>query len=201
MIDFGIQQQITEQIKLLQKLQQSPRLVEKLDLAIYYLNESLQNSLPVLVCGNGGSAADALHISGELVSTFMYNRRALNVICLNSNVSVLTAWPNDYSFDSVFARQVMAHGRPGGVCWGISTSGNSKNVINAFSQARKMAMKTIAMTGKGGGMLGEMADVLIDMPSDSTPRIQELHQPIYHYLCEQVEARIKASSASDEVDE
>lgn len=186
----GIGPQLAEQMQLLQQLQANSNLINKLELAVDWLYQALRNHRPVLVCGNGGSAADALHIAGELVATFVQQRQALNVICLNANVSVLTAWANDVDYDSVFARQVQAHGQPGGICWGISTSGNSRNVVQALQVAQKLEMKTIALTGQGGGKLAAVADLLIDVPSRSTPRIQELHLPIYHYLCEQVEARI-----------
>lgn len=194
----GIGPQLAEQMQLLQQLQANSNLINKLELAVDWLYQALRNHRPVLVCGNGGSAADALHIAGELVATFVQQRQALNVICLNANVSVLTAWANDADYDSVFARQVQAHGQPGGICWGISTSGNSGNVVQALEAAQNLEMKTIALTGQGGGKLAAVADLLIDVPSLSTPRIQELHLPIYHYLCEQVEARI-AALPTDEI--
>ena len=97
------------------------------------------------------------------------------------------AWANDYDFDTVFERQIEAHAISGGVCWGISTSGNSKNIVKAFKAAQNLEMKTIGLTGKGGGMMKKYSDILIDVPSKSTPRIQELHLPIYHYICEKVE--------------
>jgi len=193
----GIGPQLAEQMQLLLQLQANSNLINKLELAVDWLYQALRNHRPVLVCGNGGSAADALHIAGELVATFVQQRQALNVICLNANVSVLTAWANDADYDSVFARQVQAHGQPGGICWGISTSGNSGNVVQALEAAQNLEMKTIALTGQGGGKLAMVADLLIDVPSLSTPRIQELHLPIYHYLCEQVEARIAALPIDD----
>lgn len=192
MNDTGIRSQLIEQMRLLQILQSDDNLQYKIETAVDWLCWALENNRPVLTCGNGGSAADALHIAGELVATFLRQRKALNVICLNANVSVLTAWANDVDYNSVFARQVQAHGQPGGVCWGISTSGNSNNVVQALQEAQKLEMKTLALTGQGGGKLAAVADLLIDVPSHSTPRIQELHLPIYHYLCEQVEARFTA---------
>ena len=185
-----MREQIAEQIQLLTQLQNTPSLQDKLETAVRWISGALRDGLPVLLCGNGGSAADALHISGELVGRFLTERKALNVICLNANVSVLTAWSNDYEYESVFARQVEAHGRENGVLWGISTSGNSENVIQAFQMAKQQKMNTIALTGQGGGKLAGIADLLIEVPSHSTPRIQELHMPIYHYLCERVEHSI-----------
>jgi D-sedoheptulose 7-phosphate isomerase len=145
---------------------------------------------PLLVCGNGGSASDAMHIAGELVGRFLKERRALNCICLSSNPSVLTAWSNDYSFETVFSRQVEAYGRDGGVLWGISTSGNSANVVEAFRVAKGLGMTTIGLTGEGGGRMAEFTDILVDAPSRSTPMIQQIHICLYHYICEQVEARL-----------
>ena len=187
----GFPARLVELSALLRSLQQ-PKTVAAIDAAIELLVGAAQSQKPILVCGNGGSASDALHISGELVGRFLIERRALDVICLNANVSVLTAWSNDYDYASVFARQVQAHGRAGGVLWGISTSGNSANVVAAFEQARAMGMSTFALTGEGGGRLGALADVLIDVPSRSTPRVQEMHLPIYHYICEAVEQGIRS---------
>lgn len=144
---------------------------------------------PLLVCGNGGSAADAQHIAGELVGRFLKERKALNVRALSADTSILTAWANDYSYETVFSRQVEAYGTAGGVLLAISTSGNSKNVLAAAEQARAMSMSVIGLTGEGGGRLAPLCDVLLDVPSRSTPRIQEMHLMLYHYLCEAIEAR------------
>ena len=104
-----------------------------------------------------------------------------------SNSAVITAWANDYSYEDIFARQVEAYGKLGGVLLGISTSGNSKNVIKAFEMAKSLNVKTIALTGKGGGALSEISDILIEVPSNHTPRIQEMHIMLYHYICERIE--------------
>jgi D-sedoheptulose 7-phosphate isomerase len=158
---------------------------EVIDAAIQTVVTALP-AKPLLVCGNGGSAADAMHITGELVGRFLRDRRALRVICLSDNPAVLTAWSNDCSYDTVFARQVEAYGEKNAVLLGISTSGNSRNVVAAFQQARKMEMKTIALTG-AGGQLGALADHALAVPSRSTPIIQQVHICIYHYLCQKVE--------------
>ena len=168
----------------------APRISSAVEAAIESLVRAVADKKPILVCGNGGSASDALHISGELVGRFLIERPALDVVCLNANVSVLTAWSNDYDYASVFARQVEAHGREGGVLWGLSTSGNSANVVSAFEVAKRTGMRTLALTGEGGGRLAALTDVLIDVPSRSTPRIQEMHLPIYHYICEEIERRV-----------
>jgi D-sedoheptulose 7-phosphate isomerase len=158
--------------------------------AVQTVTDALQSNLPLLVCGNGGSASDAMHITGELVGRFLHERKALPCICLSSNPSVITAWSNDYSYETVFSRQVEAYGRPGGVLLGISTSGNSKNVVAAFLTAKRQGMKTVALTGRGGGQLRELADVLLAVPSTSTPAIQEVHVCLYHYICQRVESNI-----------
>lgn len=158
--------------------------------AIDAIVDALAADKPMLVCGNGGSASDAMHIAGELVGRFLKERKALNCVCLSSNPAVLTAWSNDYAFETVFSRQVEAYGAAGGVILGISTSGNSRNVIEAFRVAKDMGMTTIGLTGEGGGKMAELTDILVDAPSRSTPLIQQVHICLYHYICEQVEARL-----------
>lgn len=158
------------------------------DAAIATIVSALRDGRPLLVCGNGGSAADALHITGELVGRFHRERRALPVICLSANVAVLTAWANDYSYETVFARQVEAHGGAGAVLMGLSTSGSSPNVLRAFETARRLGMATIALTGAGGGRLAPLADHLLAVPATGTPLIQQAHICLYHYICERVEA-------------
>ncbi|PWC40479.1 phosphoheptose isomerase [Azospirillum sp. TSO35-2] len=162
----------------------------RVEAAVAAVTAALGANRALLVCGNGGSASDAQHITGELVGRFLKERRGLKAICLSSNPAVLTAWSNDYSYDSVFARQTEAYGEPGGVILGLSTSGNSRNVIAAFEVARRLGMTTIAMTGEGGGTMAGLSDILLDVPSRSTPLIQQVHICLYHYLCEQVEARL-----------
>jgi Phosphoheptose isomerase len=164
----------------------------KVNAAVDVIAQALSNAKPLLVCGNGGSASDAMHITGELVGRFLLERRALKAISLSSNPAVLTAWSNDYNYDTVFSRQVEAYGEPGAVLVGISTSGNSRNVIEAFRVARAGNMTTIALTGAGGGRLAPLADILLDVPSSSTPQIQQVHICIYHYICQQVEQRFAA---------
>jgi D-sedoheptulose 7-phosphate isomerase len=152
--------------------------------------EALAANRPLLVCGNGGSAADAQHIVGEMVGRFLRERRALRAICLASNPAVLTAWSNDYSFETVFSRQVEAYGEAGGVLLGLSTSGNSANVVVALSTARAMGMATIGLTGEGGGRMAPHCDHLLAVPSRSTPAIQQIHLALYHCFCAAVEERI-----------
>lgn len=162
--------------------------IGNVDAAVALISAALAAGKSLLVCGNGGSASDAMHITGELVGRFLKERKALNCICLSSNPSVLTAWSNDYSFETVFSRQVEAYGQSGGVVLGISTSGNSANIVKAFEAAHAIGMKTIALTGQGGGAMAAHSDVLVDVPSRSTPLIQQVHIILYHYICEHVEA-------------
>jgi D-sedoheptulose 7-phosphate isomerase len=164
----------------------------RVDQAVSAIITGLKEGKPVLVCGNGGSASDAMHITGELVGRFLKDRRALNCICLVSNPAVLTAWANDHSYDTVFSRQVEAYGQDGGVLIGLSTSGNSANIVRAFETARELRLTTIALTGAGGGRLSRLSDILIDVPSQRTPIIQQIHICIYHYICECVEAALAA---------
>ena len=152
----------------------------------------------VLVFGNGGSSADAQHICGELVGRFMYERQALPAIALSANQAVLTAWSNDHSFETVFSRQIEALGRPGDVAWGISTSGNSPNVVEAMKVSRQRGLSTIGLTGKGGGRIAEFCDVLMAAPLCSIPRIQEIHFLTYHHMCAEIEERLLFSDPKTE---
>lgn len=144
----------------------------------------------LLVFGNGGSAADAQHICGELVGRFQKERSPLDALALSTNTSVLTAWANDCHFDSIFSRQVEAHGRPGDVAWGISTSGNSRNVLEGLKKAKELGLGTVGLLGSGGGLCLGCCDVALVVNSSSTPRIQELHLVSYHIICALLEERI-----------
>lgn len=158
---------------------------------IYAIAEEISRSLrqggQLLLCGNGGSAADAQHLATELVSRFYYERDALNAEALTVNTSALTAIGNDYSFDRVFSRQIEARGRAGDVLIGISTSGESENIIEAVKCAKSMGMRTVAFVGQRNSTLEKLADMAIAVPSGNTPRIQEMHILIGHILCEIVE--------------
>jgi D-sedoheptulose 7-phosphate isomerase len=144
----------------------------------------------VLAFGNGGSAADAQHLAGELVGRYLRDRAALSAIALTTDPSVITAVANDMGYESVFRRQVEAHGRTGDVAVGISTSGRSPNVLQALAAARERGLVTVALTGGGGGLLPGRVDYLIDVPTTATPRIQEVHGMVVHLLCEIVEDAI-----------
>ncbi len=144
----------------------------------------------VFLFGNGGSAADAQHMAGELNGRFLKERRPLKAQALVGDAATVSCIANDYGYDQVFARQLLANAVSGDVAFGFTTSGNSQNVIEAFKAAQTIGVKTIAMTGQGGGELAALADVLIDIPSTFTPHVQETGLAIYHCLCEQIENTI-----------
>ena len=157
----------------------------------------LQNHGKLIVFGNGGSAADAQHISAEFIGRYRAERKALAAIALTTDSSTLTAIGNDYGFDQVFVRQLEAIGKPGDVVLGISTSGNSLNVLRAMEYAKNNGLSTIALTGKSGGKLRGLADICLCVPSDSTPRIQEAHILIAHILSGIAEQAFLASGDTE----
>lgn len=148
---------------------------------------ALQNGAKILLCGNGGSAADAQHLAAEFMGRYLKDRAPLPAIALTVDTSALTAIANDYSFEDVFARQLRGIGRRGDLLIGISTSGNSKNVVKAVEAAKSMGIGTLALTGGGGGPLSEAADLAICVPAQRTNEIQEMHIAIGHILCGIVE--------------
>jgi D-sedoheptulose 7-phosphate isomerase len=151
----------------------------------------------VLLCGNGGSAADAQHIAGEFLNRFLQERRPYAAIALNTDTSTLTAIGNDYEFGQVFEKQVQALGRPGDLLWAITTSGNSANVLRAVEAARAGGLKVLGMTGGTGGRLADACDLLFCIRSTaSTPRIQEGHQLLFHLICERLEEIMVARDAA-----
>ncbi|GAB4329237.1 MAG: D-sedoheptulose 7-phosphate isomerase [Promethearchaeota archaeon] len=165
-------------------------LLDKVAKVVDALVTSFSNGGKVLIFGNGGSAADAQHLAGEFVGRFYRERKALPALALHSNTSVLTAVANDYSYDRVFARQVEAHAARGDVAWGISTSGNSPNVVEAIKVAKDLGAFTLAMTGQKGSKLSQLADECIRVPSNDTPRVQEAHITLGHVICQLVEERL-----------
>lgn len=165
-------------------------LEQNLDLisdAVHLITKTLKGKRKLFFFGNGGSAADSQHMAAEFVGRFQKERRALPAIALTTDTSILTALGNDYGFDIVFARQIEALGQKGDVAIGISTSGNSKNVINGLKAAKRKGLKTITLTGGSGGKMARMADINLVVPSKSTARIQESHICIAHAICELVE--------------
>ena len=151
------------------------------------ISDALKAGHKLLVFGNGGSAADAQHLAGELVGRFQRERAAMPAIALTVDTSVLTAIGNDYSFKQVFARQVEALGRPGDVALGISTSGESPNVVAALQTARAKGLKTVALTGRDGGSVGRAAEIHVNVPDQNTQRVQEVHMTLLHVMCEVIE--------------
>jgi D-sedoheptulose 7-phosphate isomerase len=162
-------------------------LTADVDRAVTMVARSMAAGGVLLVCGNGGSAADAQHIAAELTGRFLRDRRPLPALALHANTSSLTAIGNDYGYDEVFAREVRAHGRRGDVLLAISTSGNSGNVVRAIEAAQDKSMAVVGLTGEHGGKMRDLCDVCLCVPSRSTPRIQECHILIGHTICELLE--------------
>ena len=162
---------------------------EPTERAVTAITDAFRSHRPLLVCGNGGSAADAMHIAAELVGRFLETRPGLPCYALTADPAFLTAWSNDCGYDGVFARQVQAYGAPGGVLLGLSTSGNSPSVLRAFEEAHRRGMTTVALTGRSGGGLANLSDILLNVPADSTPHIQEMHVCLYHFMCMEIERR------------
>src|SRR5713226_9518128 len=190
----GFRQRVTrsiqESITVKERLLASAETVAIIGRVSGVLIEVLQKGNKVLLFGNGGSAADAQHIAAEFVGRFAFDRPALPALALSVNTSCVTAIGNDYGFDFVFSRQIAALGRSGDVAIGISTSGNSPNVLQALTVAKKMGLHTVALTGCTGGKLKEAVDHCICVPSNETPRIQECHILVGHVISELVEQTI-----------
>ena len=186
-ISLIFNQAIDDSIRTLESLKKLERQVAN---AVELIQKCLQAGKKVLICGNGGSAADAAHFATELVVRFAKDRRAQPAICLASDGGVLTAAANDYGFDEIFARQVAAFGQPGDALICLTTSGKSKNIVRALQEAKARKLKTIALLGRDGGSTIGVADVDLLVRSDSTARIQEAHQLLLHVLCEIIEARL-----------
>jgi D-sedoheptulose 7-phosphate isomerase len=155
--------------------------------ACVLITDTLAHGNKVLLCGNGGSAADAQHIAAELTGRYKTERRGLPGIALTTDTSALTAIGNDFGYDKVFERQVEALANKGDLLIGISTSGNSANVLNALQKAKSMGCRTIGLSGRGGGEMNTLCDINIVVPSDDTPRIQEMHILIGHIMCQSVD--------------
>jgi D-sedoheptulose 7-phosphate isomerase len=181
---------IESTVILKQQILQDSSFLERITEVADLMVKSLKGGGKVLFCGNGGSAADAQHLAAELSGRFYYDRPPLPAEALHVNTSYLTAVANDYGYDEVYARMVRGLGKPGDILIGLSTSGNSPNVLRAFEAARENGMTVIAFTGTTGGAMASLTDVLLNVPSGDTPRIQEVHIMIGHILCEMVESCI-----------
>lgn len=155
--------------------------------------EAIKRGHKIMFCGNGGSAADSQHLAAELVGRYKLERPALNAIALTVDTSILTAVGNDYGYDQVFARQVEGIGRQGDVLIGLSTSGNSKNVILAMQQSHSMGITTVALTGASGSQMSQLAQYALAVPSSETNHIQEMHIAVGHLICELIEKALYAN--------
>lgn len=178
-----VKRQLTDSANVKQALLEDADTLEKIARAGEICIEAYKNGNKVMFAGNGGSAADAQHLAGELVSKFYFDRPGLPSIALTTDTSILTAIGNDYGFDRLFARQVEAQGKEGDVFVGISTSGNSANIVEAMKVCRKMGIATIGLTGRKPCGMDELSDIVIKVPSSETPRIQECQTLIGHILC------------------
>ncbi len=180
-----------EHLKTVQDIVENTDLLENISRVAEVIVDAYKTGNKLLLCGNGGSAADAQHIATELVSKFLMERRALDAEALTVNTSTLTAIGNDYDFDKVFSRQIEAKGKKGDILIAISTSGNSKNVIEAIKVAKHMGLVTIGFTGaRTETQISALSDYCINVPSQSTPRIQEAHILIAHMVCEYIENKL-----------
>lgn len=182
-----IKEILGESVALKQKIMQNDELISAIRIATELINNGFKNDKKLLFCGNGGSAADAQHLAAEFSGRFYYDRPPLFAEALHVNTSYLTAVGNDYSYNEIYARIVQAKGREGDILVGISTSGNSGNVVKALEKAKDQGMITIGFTGETGGKMNALCDVLINIPSNDTPRIQEAHITVGHIICELVE--------------
>lgn len=182
-----IQSIIRKSIEVKQSLHTDPLLIDTIEQIVKICVDCFEKDNKILFCGNGGSAADAQHLAAEFSGRFYKDRRPLFAEALHVNTSYLTAVANDYSFDEVYSRLLIAKGRKGDVLFAISTSGNSKNILRALTIAREQRMTIIGMTGASGGAMYGNCDYLLNVPSTDTPRIQEAHILIGHIICQLVE--------------
>ncbi len=182
-----IKSSIKESISVKETLLEQTKLIEKVAIEII---TAYKKGNKILICGNGGSAADSQHMAAELVGRFKKERKGLPAIALTTDTSILTAIGNDYGYDKVFSRQVEAHGQKGDIFIGISTSGNSKNIIEAINIAKEKNMIVICLLGGSGGLIKSMCDIDITINSKNTPRIQESHETIIHILCDLIEKEL-----------
>ena len=182
-----ISRRIRESIDVKQRILYDRELLTAIKRAADVLKVSLEQGGKILFCGNGGSASDSLHLTGEIVGRFQKERKAMAAVSLNADVATMTSIANDYGYDYIFARAVEGLMRPEDILVGISTSGNSENIYQAVLKARKIGGHTIAFLGKNGGKIGKVTDVPIIVPSDCTARIQEAHIMIGHIICELIE--------------
>lgn len=185
-----VKQRIEESIQTKQRLLEDNNLLNTISEVSNVIIEKIKAGGSVYFCGNGGSAADAQHLAAELSGRFYFDRQPLSSDALHCNTSFLTAVANDYSYDVIYARLISGIGRKGDVLVGLSTSGNSKNIVNAFNKAKEMGIYTVGLTGNKGGEMKTIADTCLCMPSDDTPRVQESHIMVGHIICEIIESTL-----------
>jgi len=185
-----IKKSIIDSIAVKQKILEDQELLKNLQVISDVVVNTFNNDGKLLLCGNGGSAADAQHLAAEFTGRFHYDRPPLFAEALHVNTSYLTAVANDYSYDEIYARLVRAKGRKGDVLIALSTSGNSENILRALHSAREQGMITVGMTGESGGKMKDMCTYLLNVPSHDTPRIQEAHILLGHIICEIVESTL-----------
>ncbi|MCB0539468.1 MAG: SIS domain-containing protein [Bacteroidetes bacterium] len=185
-----IQHIIQESVLLKQKLLADKNTEEIVEHLVVFLSQKLKKEQAVYLCGNGGSAADALHIAAEFSGRFYLNRKALPVEALNVNMAAITAISNDYGFEQVYARMLEAKATKGDVLWVFSTSGQSKNIIKVAEKAKEMGVAVVSFTGQKESILDSIADFSVKIPSEITPRIQECHLLLGHIICELVEQKL-----------
>jgi len=186
MIDY-IKSEVAASAQTKQKILEDTAFLEKIAAVIMASVDIYKNGKKILIAGNGGSAADAQHFAAELVGRYGFDRPSLPALALTTDTSNLTAIGNDYGYDQVFSRQLEGMGQEGDLFIGISTSGNSQNILNAFTSAKAKGITTVALTGRDGGKMAEVADYTLIVPSDATPRIQESHLLIEHMICDAIE--------------
>ncbi len=189
-MESKIKSVIQSSIDLKTKVLNDPGLIETVQKIVSRIVHCYENGGKVLFCGNGGSAADAQHLAAELSGRFYFDRHPLFAEALHVNSSYITAVANDYGYEEVFARLVMAMGTKNDILIGLSTSGNSANIIRAFSEANSLGMITVGLTGQSGGQLKDQCTYLLNVPSEDTPRIQEIHILLGHIICELVESTL-----------
>jgi D-sedoheptulose 7-phosphate isomerase len=182
--------QIADSIAVKQAVLADKEICKAVEIAANAVVEAYRNGHRALLAGNGGSAADAQHIAGELVSKFYFERPAIDAVALTTNTSILTAIGNDLGYEVLFSRQVEAMGHKGDVFIGISTSGNSKNIVKALEVCKERGIYTIGLTGESGGAMKPLCDLCIQIPSSETPRVQEAHMMIGHIICCLVEEEL-----------
>ena len=187
---YAIKQQIKDSILVKEQILQNAWIIEQIEQTASLIVEAYKLGHKTLLAGNGGSAADAQHIAGEFVSRFYFDRPGLASIALTTDTSILTAIGNDYGYEKLFSRQIQAQGEPGDVFIGISTSGNSINVVEALKTCKEKEVTTIGFSGEKIGVMDQMCDICIKVPSLETPRIQEAHILIGHIICGLVEKEL-----------